>query len=136
MNKNILSPKGTLNSSFFIWYYMILIILYLISGILLINLILKHGYNTWSFILVLLFFKFLLAFNYKKRLFEACNNLFLSVFLGFVFAFDTEVLVLCQFVKDARISSMIFCILAIIILFIQPAIVALLPKKEIKNTVE
>jgi hypothetical protein len=136
MNKNILSPRGTLNSSFFIWYYMVLIVLYLASGVLMINLIIKYGINTWSFIWVLLLFKILLAFNYKKRLLEACNNLFWSVFLGFVLAFDTEILVFCRFIKDAKVSSMIFCILALIILFIQPAIVALLPKKEIEKSVE
>jgi hypothetical protein len=130
MNKNIFSPKGTINSLFFMIYHVFLMVLFFYCGFLTIKLTVRHNFNVYIFIFLLLFIKILLVFNYKKRIMEACHNLFLSVFLGLFFAFDTEFLACCRFINDVKYSNVIFVILASIILFIQPLIIALLPIKK------
>lgn len=129
MNKNILSPKGMLDQSMFIIYYILLTLIYIAGGLFLIIFVYKHNLNSLYFMWPLLIIKILIAFNYKKRILDISHNLPLSVILGFILTFDTECLVACQLVKDTQTSLLLFFILAIFILFIQPAIVALIPGK-------
>lgn len=134
MNKNILSPKGTIDQFSFIIHYLILTAIYIFGGLFLIIIILKNNLNTTYFILPLLIIKILITFNYKKRLKDITQNLPLSIFLALLLTFDTECLVLCKMIKDTQISTILFFIFGIFILFIQPAIVALIPAKENKTT--
>ncbi len=82
----------------------------------------------------LLIIKILIAFNYKKRIKDITQNLPLSIFLGFILTFDTECLVACKMIKDIQTSTILFIIFGIFILFIQPAIVALIPGRETNQT--
>jgi hypothetical protein len=131
MNKNIFSPNGTINSLFFIIYHVFLMVLFFLCGILLIKLSIRHNFNIFIFIFLLLFIKILFVFNYKKRIMDVCNKVYLSIFFGLFLTFDVEILACCRFIKDVNYANTIFAILAAIILFIQPVIVALLPSKKV-----
>lgn len=130
MNKNIFSPKGTINQSLFIIYYILLMLLYIVGGVLLLVFVYKNNLNSLHFMWPLLIIKILIAFNYKKRVMDILDNLPLSVTLGFLLTFDVECLAVCQFIKDAQTSMITFFAAGIFILFIQPAIVALIPSKN------
>ena len=69
-------------------------------------------------------------FNYKKRLLDISGNLPLSIVLGFLLTFDSEGLVACQLIKDPQVSMITFFAAALFILFVQPAIIAIIPSKE------
>lgn len=133
MNKNIFSPKGTINQSLFIIYYILLILLYIVGGALLLAFVYKNHLNSLHFMWPLLIIKVLIAFNYKKRVMDILDNLPLSVILGFLLTFDVECLAVCQFIKDVQTSIITFFAAGIFILFIQPAIVALIPSKNDEN---
>lgn len=130
MNNNIFSAKGTINQSFFIIYYILLITLYIIGGIALMLIVSKNNWNLLYFILPLFFIKVLIVFNYKKRLFDYSRNLPLSIFWAILLSFDTESLVVCQLIKSAKISMVVFFAMATFILFVQPAIVTILPSRK------
>ena len=108
MNKNILSPKGSIDQSFFIIYYM------------------------WPLLII----KILIAFNYKKRVLDICKNLPVAVILGFILTFDIEALAACQLIKDIQVSMLTFFALGIFFIFIQPAIIALIPGEIDKNRID
>ena len=127
MNKNICSPKGTINQSLFIIYYVLLMLLYIVGGVLLLVFVYKNNLNSLYFMWPLLIIKILIAFNYKKRIMDILGSLPLSVILGFLLTFDVECLAVCQFIKDVQTSVITFFAAGIFILFIQPAIVALIP---------
>lgn len=133
MNKNILSPKGTIDQTLFIIYYLILTAIYIFGGLLLIIIIYKNNLNSLYFMWPLLIIKILIAFNYKKRIKDITQNLPLSILLGFILTFDTECLVACKMIKDDQVSTILFFIFGIFILLIQPAIVALIPGKDNKQ---
>jgi len=133
MNKNILSPKGTINQSLFIVYYLVLMTIYIIGGLSIIIFVYKHNLNSLYFLLPFLLIKLLIAFNYKKRFLEISGNLVLSIVLAIILTFDTAILPVCQLIKDAETSLITFFALGIFILFIQPAIVALIPAKSQNN---
>ncbi len=130
MNNNILSPKGKIDQSLFIIYYILLTVVYIAGGLFLLIYIYKNNLPSLYFIWPLLIIKLLIAFNYKKRLMDISNNIWLSVILGFVLTFDTECLVACKLIKDLHASMITFFVLGIFILFIQPAIIALIPGKD------
>ncbi len=130
MNKNIFSPAGKINQSLFIIYYILLMFLYIVGGIFLMILVYKNNFNLLYFVWPLLIIKILIAFNYKKRIMDILDSLPLSVILGFLLTFDVECLAVCQFIKDAQTSVITFFAAGIFILFIQPAIVALIPSKD------
>ncbi len=130
MNKNIFSPAGKINQSLFIIYYILLMFLYIVGGIFLMILVYKNNFNLLYFVWPLLIIKILIAFNYKKRIMDILDSLSLSVILGFLLTFDVECLAVCQFIKDAQTSVITFFAAGIFILFIQPAIVALIPSKD------
>ncbi len=130
MNKNILSPKGSIDEGFFILYYILLMILYIGGGLFALIFIYKNNLNSLYFVLPFLFIKILVMFNYKKRIMHISKNLPLSVILGFILAFDSEGLAACGLIKDAALSTILFFALAIFFLLIQPAIVALIPGKS------
>lgn len=93
-------------------------------------LVYKNNFNLLYFVWPLLIIKILIAFNYKKRIMDILDSLPLSVILGFLLTFDVECLAVCQFIKDAQTSVITFFAAGIFILFIQPAIVALIPSKD------
>ena len=130
MNKNIFSPAGKINQSLFIIYYILIMFLYIVGGIFLMILVYKNNFNLLYFVWPLLIIKILIAFNYKKRIMDILDSLPLSVILGFLLTFDVECLAVCQFIKDAQTSVITFFAAGIFILFIQPAIVALIPSKD------
>lgn len=130
MNRNIFSPKGTINQSFFILYYILLISIYIIGGVALLIIVYKNNFNSLYFMWPLLLLKLLILFNYKKRLLDISGNLPLSIVLGFLLTFDSEGLVACQLIKDPQVSMITFFAAALFILFVQPAIIAIIPSKE------
>ena len=129
MNRNIFSPKGTINQSFFILYYILLISIYIIGGVALLIIVYKNNFNSLYFMWPLLLLKLLILFNYKKRLLDISGNLPLSIVLGFLLTFDSEGLVACQLIKDPQVSMITFFAAALFILFVQPAIIAIIPSK-------
>ena len=130
MNNNIFCPKGMIDEVTFILYYILLMILYIGGGFLLIILAAKNHLNPICYLLPLMLVKILMAFNYKKRLMHISRNIWLSVILGIVLAFDTEALALCGLIKDIQTSTILFFVLLIFMLIILPAILALIPGKE------
>ncbi|MBR6722828.1 hypothetical protein IKL64_05185 [bacterium] len=133
MNKNIFSPKGKINQSFFIIYYVLLMTVYIIGGIALMVVVYKNNLNSLYFMWPLLLIKILLLFNYKKRLLDIIGNLPWAIVLAFLLTFDAEGLAACQLIKDPQISMITFFAAALFILFVQPAIIAVIPSKEIKE---
>ena len=129
MNKNIFSPKGAINQTFFIFYHILLVSLYLFGGLGVYLFCVKHNLNPLFFVLILLFLKLLLVFNYKKRLFDITQNLMLSVFVGIVLGLDIALLPCAGFVENQTVSTVVFYALLIVFVFIQPAIVAIFPSK-------
>ena len=129
MNRNIFSPKGTINQSFFILCYILLISIYIIGGVALLIIVYKNNFNSLYFMWPLLLLKLLILFNYKKRLLDISGNLPLSIVLGFLLTFDSEGLVACQLIKDPQVSMITFFAAALFILFVQPAIIAIIPSK-------
>jgi hypothetical protein len=133
MNKNIFSPKGKINQSFFIIYYILLLSIYIIGGVTLMVIVYKNNFNSLYFMWPLLLIKILILFNYKKRLLDIIGNLPLSIVLAFLLTFDAEGLAACQLIKDPQASMITFFAAALFILFVQPAIVAVIPSKEVKE---
>jgi hypothetical protein len=133
MNKNIFSPKGTINQSLFIIYYILLLTIYVIGGIVLLVLVYKNNLNSLYFIWPLLLIKVLFLFNYKKRMLDILGNLPWSIVLAFILTFDVEGLTVCQLIKDPQVSMIAFFAAATLVLFVQPAIIAVIPSKEVKE---
>ena len=133
MNINIFSPKGTINQLFFIIYYILLMAIYIIGGISLMVIIYKNNLNSLYFMWPLLLIKILLLFNYKKRMLDITGNLPWAIVLAFIFTFDAEGLAACQLIKDPQVSMITFFAAALFILFVQPAIIAVIPSKEVKE---
>lgn len=136
MNKNILSPKGSIDQSFFIIYYILLTVLYITCGLLLIIYVYKNNLPSLYYMWPLLIIKILIAFNYKKRVLDICKNLPVAVILGFILTFDIEALAACQLIKDIQVSMLTFFALGIFFIFIQPAIIALIPGEIDKNRID
>ncbi|MBQ8459216.1 hypothetical protein IJ541_03830 [bacterium] len=130
MNKNIFSPRGTINQSLFLVYYILLTFVYIAGGLFAIIFVYKHNLSFLYFLLPLLYLKLLIAFNYKKRVMDISKNLPLSIVFGIIFGFDSILLSGCQLIPNNPNSMIIFFALSIFILFIQPAIVALIPSCE------
>ena len=63
MNRNIFSPKGTINQSFFILYYILLISIYIIGGVALLIIVYKNNFNSLYFMWPLLLIKILASSN-------------------------------------------------------------------------
>ena len=133
MNKNIFSPKGKINQSFFIIYYILLMAIYIIGGITLIILIYKNNLNSLYFMWPLLLIKVLILFNYKKRMLDITGNLPLAIILAFLLTFDAEGLAACQLIENPQVQMITFFAAALFILFVQPAIIAVIPSKEVKE---
>lgn len=126
MNKNIFSPKGSIDQTFFIIYYIVLTVLYIACGLFLIIYVYKNNLPSLYYMWPLLLIKIFIAFNYKKRILDICKNLPVAVILGFILTFDIEGLAACQLIKDIQVSMLTFFVLGIFFLFIQPAIIALI----------
>ena len=133
MNNNILSPKGKINQSFFIIYYILLMAIYIIGGIALMVVIYKNNLNSLYFMWPLLLIKILILFNYKKRMLDILGNLPWAIGLAFLLTFDAEGLVACQLIKDPQVQMITFFAASLFILFVQPAIIAVIPSKEVKE---
>lgn len=130
MNTNIFSPKGKIDELHFILYYILLIAIYIVGGVLTLMYIYKYNLNSLYFVLPFLFVKVLIAFNYKKRLSDISNNLPLSVVLGLILAFDSELVAACGLIKDTQLSTILFFTMLIFFMLIQPAIVGMIPGRE------
>lgn len=133
LNNNIFSAKGKIDQSLFIIYYILLTILYIVGGLFLIIFVYRNNLPSLYFMWPLLIIKILIAFNYKKRLMDISNNIWISVILAFILTFDIEGLAACQLIKNVEVSMLVFFALGIFILFIQPAIIALIPGKDENN---
>ncbi len=132
MNINIFSPKGKIDNIMFLVNYIILLLFYIVGGIFIITFIYKHNLNFLFMALPLLVVKTLIAFNYKKRIMDITDKSGLAIILAIVLAFDTELLTMCQMVKNSGLSMLLFVGFGLFFLLIQPAIVALLPSKSDK----
>ena len=133
MNKNIFSPKGTINQSLFIIYYILLIAVYVVGGIALMVVVYKNNLNSLYFMWPLLLVKFLILFNYKKRILDIVGNLPLAIILAFLLTFDAEGLAACQLIKDPQTQMITFFAAALFILFVQPAIISVITSKKVKK---
>ena len=133
MNKNIFSPRGYINQTLFIVYYFILIALYIFGGLYVIIFVYKHNLNSLYFLLPFFLIRLLMVFNYKKRVLDITGNLVWSVVWGIILGFDSLCLPACSLIKDKQTSLIVFFGLLIFIIFIQPAIVAMIPGKENKE---
>ena len=129
MNNNIFSPKGSISQSFFILYYILLTTIYIVGGIFLFVCVYKHALNPFVFIIPLVLIKLLIAFNFKKRIFDISKNVIWSWILGVILTLDVEGISVCQSIKDPQASTITFFALLILTMFIIPAIVALIPSK-------
>ncbi len=130
MNKNILSPRGTINQTLFIVYYTLLMALYIFGGLFIIIYVYKHYLNSLYFLLPFFLIRLLLVFNYKKRVMDITGHLGWSIFWGIFLGFNSICLPACSLIKDKQTSLVIFFALLIFIIFIQPAIVAMIPGKS------
>lgn len=133
MNFNIFSPKGEIDRSTFVIYYILLTVLYFIIGWLIFPWFLKYKWEL-LFVEVLLFVVNLFVFfNYKKRIIQFVKNLFACVTLSLILTFDHLALpILLQ--KDGEAYFIIFLILVIFVFIVQPAVIALIPAKNIENS--
>lgn len=129
MNKNIFSPSGTINQTFFIFYHILLVVLYIFGGLGIYLLCAKHNLNPLFFVVIFLFLKLLLIFNYKKRLMDITGNLTLSLIAGILLGLDIALLPFAGFIKDETVSTVVFFAMLILFVIIQPAVVALFPAK-------
>jgi len=136
MNNNIFNPKGLIGQNRFIINYILLIIIYIVGGVLMIKSAYQYHLNYLCFVLPLLLIKIFIVFNYKKRILDITRNLPISIILGIFLTFDTEVLAICQFIKDPALARYIFFALGTFILFIQPLIIALIPGKKSTSPIE
>lgn len=134
MNKNIFSPKGTINQTLFIVYYFLLMAIYIFGGLFVIIFVYKHNLNSLYFLLPFFLVRLLLVFNYKKRIMDITSHLGWSITLGIILGFDSLALPACSLIGDKQTSLITFFALLIFIIFIQPAIVAMIPgKSETEN---
>ncbi len=129
MNFNIFSPKGEIDRSTFVIYYILLTVLYFIIGWLIFPLFLKYKWNSVVVEILLFIVNLFILFNYKKRIVQFLKKLIGSVILSFILTFDHLLLpILLQ--KDGDASFIVFLILVILIFIVQPAIVAMIPAKN------
>lgn len=126
MNYNIFSPKGKLDSSMFIIYHILLIILYFVVGLFLFPLAQKYHINSLFVIVFLFIINIFIMFNYKKRILDIVDNLIGSLLIAFVLGFDH--LFLSYFISQK--SHILFYVTVVLVFCIQPMIVALFPSKE------
>lgn len=127
MNYNIFSPKGKLDSSVFIIYHILLIVLYFVVGLFLFPLAQKYHINSLFVIALLFIINIFIMFNYKKRVFDIINNLIGSFLIAFILTFDH--LFLSYFISQK--SHILFYVTVVLIFCVQPMIVALFPSKEV-----
>lgn len=126
MNYNIFSPKGKLDSSVFIIYHILLIVLYFVIGLFLFPLAQKYHINPLFVISLLFIINIFIMFNYKKRVFDIIGNLVASCLIAFVLTFDH--LFLSYFISQK--SHILFYVTVVLVFCVQPMIVALFPSKE------
>ena len=132
MNNNIFSYKGSISQSFFLLYYILLTLIYIVGGIFLFVCVYKNSLNPFVFIIPLVLVKLLIVFNFKKRIFDISKNTLWSWILGVILTLDVEGISICQSIKNPQTATIVFFALLILVLFIMPAIVALIPSKPKK----
>ena len=64
---------------------------------------------------------------------DILGNLPWAIGLAFLLTFDAEGLVACQLIKDPQVQMITFFAASLFILFVQPAIIAVIPSKEVKE---
>ena len=74
MNYNLFNPKGKLDQSTFIIYYILLMSIYMIIGFLIYPNLLRHNVNLIIPNTIFIIINLLILFNYKKRFMECFNN--------------------------------------------------------------
>lgn len=125
MNYNIFSPKGKIDKSTFIIYYILLTILYFIIGLFLYPILVKYKITTIYATILLFIVNIFVMFNYKKRIMDFTNKYLVSAILAFILTFDH--ILIAIFVQD---NNILFYSLILLVFLIQPAVVTLLPSKE------
>ena len=88
MNYNLFNPKGKLDQSTFIIYYILLMSIYMIIGFLIYPNLLRHNVNLIIPNTIFIIINLLILFNYKKRFMECFNNLAISLILAIILTFD------------------------------------------------
>ena len=129
MNENIFSPKGKIDQSTFIIYFILLTIVYFVVGFFGFPILAKHKIKIWIPNIILGFINLLVFFNYKKRIMDFSNNLAASVFWGLVVTLDHLFVPFAIMTKTPN-SEVIFLFGIIFAFCIQPAIVGFLPSKN------
>lgn len=129
MNNNIFSPKGKIDASMFAIYYILLLSLFFIIGFAVLPLMLKHKLPLIYSNIVIFALNILILFNYKKRIMDFTEKLWVSIIVSIILTFD-HLLIPFIFINQAKWIDILFYILVIIVFIIQPVIVAILPSKK------
>lgn len=129
MNYNIFNPKGKIDQSMFIIYYIVLMVIYFIAGLFLFPVVIKYTHNIIFPAVFILVINLLILFNYKKRFMDICNNCAISLAAAFILTFDHLLIPLTLAHKNSAAIA-IFYIAIFLVFIIQPAIAALIPEKK------
>jgi len=129
MNNNIFSYKGKIGQSSFVINYIILTIMYFMTGFFLFPVAYKFNWPLAYMNCILGVINLFIMFNYKKRIMHISNNIILSIILAFILTLDHLFLAFLNIIEWKYIE-IIFYILLFVVFIVQPAIVALLSGKK------
>lgn len=129
MNFNIFSPKGKIDQSTFIIYYILLMILFFVIGFLGFPFAAKHNLGVVLPNILLFIINLLIFFNYKKRIFDSFNKLGLAIVTGLILTADH---VFIPFILDLNIKNpdILFFSAIVLVFCVQPIIATILPSKK------
>ena len=129
MNYNLFNPKGKLDQSTFIIYYILLMSIYMIIGFLIYPNLLRHNVNLIIPNTIFIIINLLIHFNYKKRFMECFNNLAISLILAIILTFD-HLLIPFILSSTTKTAEILFFSAIIFAFCIQPTIAVLIPPKK------
>lgn len=129
MNYNIFSPKGKIDGSTFVLYYVLLMCIYFVVGFLIFPKLLLHRVNLVYPNLLFIIMNLLILFNYKKKLSECFKNPVTATILATVLTFDH---LFIPFVLQHPVKTIEawFYLSVIFVFCIQPAIAIALPVRN------
>lgn len=130
MNNNIFSPKGKIDQSMFVIYYILLVSIYFLIGFVGFPLIIKHKLPLFYANIVIFVLNILILFNYKKRIMDFTEKLWLSVTLATILTFDHLLIPFIFVNPEYKFLDILFYILIITAFVVQPAIITLFPSKK------
>lgn len=125
MNYNIFTPKGIIDKSTFIIYFILLTVLYFVVGFFMYPILIKHNITTFYATSLLFIINIFVMFNYKKRIMDCTGKWLLSAILAFILTFDH--VLIAAFVQN---NNVLFYSLIVFVFCIQPAIAVSLPSKK------